>query len=247
MIAPDMRGFGNTEMASSVSDYEFSRGSIPDVLGILDAFNLQKVHLVGHDLGAGVAWMLAGNHPDRFQSLVSLSVGHYRSFAKVGKTAEQRRRSNYILFHQLTGLCEWSYRRNDWAQFRKLWSAHHDLDDAISKLSRPGRLTAGLNWYRSNLSLSRLVKFPSPGAFGNEMIKIPSLGIWSSGDTYLTEAQVTGSAEFVETNWHYERLDKGSHWFPADAPEDVAALMLQHWERYSPTETINEIGQSQTA
>lgn len=240
VIAPDMRGFGKTEMANSTSDYEFTNGSIPDVLGILDGLNCGKVHLVGHDLGAGVAWMLAGRYPERFHSMSSLSVGHHRSFSRVAKTKDQRQRSNYILFHQLTGFCEWSYQRNDWAQFRRIWDAHNDLEETISKLARPGRLKAGLNWYRANLGLKRMIKFPDVGAFGNETIRIPSLGVWSSGDSYLTEEQVTGSAEFIDADWRYERLEKYSHWFPAEAPERVADLLIAHWSRqHADIHTLN--------
>lgn len=232
VIAPDMRGFGDTEIPSLVKDYDIQTGALKDVLGILDHLQIERAHLVGHDFGAAVAWALAAQHKERFVSLSALSVGHPRAFLAAGW--EQKRRSLYIAFHQLRGFCEWAYRARDWALMRRHWSSHGELDEAIRLLARPGRLTAGLNWYRSNISLERMVNTPGPGAFGEERVRIPTLGVWSSGEKYLTEAQMTGSAAFVDAPWRYERIDGASHWIPYDAPERLAALLASHWRKAAP-------------
>jgi pimeloyl-ACP methyl ester carboxylesterase len=160
-------------------------------------------------------------------SLAAISVGHPRAFLAAG--AEQRRRSFYIVIHQLRGVCEALYRAADWALLRRRWSAHGDIEDAIRLLSRPGRLTAGLNWYRANISLARMIRPPPPGAFGEERVAIPTLGVWSDGHAYLTEAQMTGSAAYVDGVWRYEQIAGASHWIPYDAPGRLAALLASHW------------------
>jgi pimeloyl-ACP methyl ester carboxylesterase len=54
----------------------------------------------------------------------------------------------------------------------------------------------------------------------------PTLGVWSSGDFYLTESQMTGSAEHVAGTWRYERFDGASHWLQLDQPERLNRLLL---------------------
>lgn len=231
VVAPDMRGFGETDMAPQVADYDIRTGALVDVLAIMDALSIGRAHLVGHDFGAPVAWALAAQHPDRFRTLAALSVGHPRAFLKAGR--EQRKRSFYILVHQFRGLCEALYRANDWALLRKHWSRHDDIDEAIRLLARPGRLTAGLNWYRANMSLRRIVSGAPDGAFGEETVRIPTLGLYSDGDVYLTEEQMTGSKDYVAAPWSYARLDGVGHWLQVEAADRVAALLLGHWRDHS--------------
>lgn len=227
IIAPDLRGFGETDMGAHVDDYDIRTGAAPDILALLDALNISRAHIVGHDFGAPVAWLLAAQHPDRFISLAALSVGHMRAYMTAG--AEQKKRSLYILFHQFRGLCEATYRMNDWALLRRHWSAHGDIEEAIRLLSRPERLTAGLSWYRANANFKRILFPPKPGAFGEETVRIPTLGLWSDGEAYLTEEQMTASAEYVEAPWRYERIKNASHWIPYDAPAELARLLTEHW------------------
>lgn len=227
VIAPDMRGFGETDMAPRVADYDIGTGAAVDVIAILDALKIDRAHLLGHDFGAPVAWALAAQSPARFHSLSALSVGHMRAFLTAG--AEQKRRSFYILVHQWRGVSEWLYRRNDWSLLRTHWKGARDPEETIRLLSRPGRLTAGLNWYRANASLARMLSPPKPGAMGEERVRIPALGVWSAGEKYLVEAQMVRSGDFVDSVWTYARLENASHWMQEDAPEALAQLLLGHW------------------
>ncbi len=227
VIAPDMRGFGETEMAARTVDYDIETGAAVDVIAILDALRIDRAHLVGHDFGAPVAWLLAAQKPERFHSLSALSVGHMRAFLTAG--VEQKLRSFYILVHQLRGVCEWLYKRNDWALLRRHWDGARDPEETIRQLSRPGRLTAGLNWYRANASLKRMLAPPKPGALGEERVRIPTLGVWSTGEKYLVEAQMVRSGDYVDSVWTYARLEKASHWLQEDAPDALAKLLLGHW------------------
>ncbi len=227
VIAPDLRGFGETDIPKSLGDYDIRTGAAIDVIAILDHLKIGRAHLVGHDFGAPVAWMLAAQNPARFMTLAALSVGHTRAFLKAG--AEQKRRSFYILVHQLRGLCEWLYRRRDWAMLRNIWESNREIEETIRLLSRPGRLTAGLNWYRANISFRRMVFPPAEGEFGEEIVRIPTIGVWSSREKYLVEAQMVNSARYVDAPWRYERIENAGHWLQLDAPDRLAALLLSHW------------------
>lgn len=70
VIAPDMLGFGQSGRATR------KNLTLPKqaehILALLDALNIQSVHIVGHDLGGGVAQILAVNHPKRVSSFIVL-------------------------------------------------------------------------------------------------------------------------------------------------------------------------------
>jgi pimeloyl-ACP methyl ester carboxylesterase len=52
------------------------------------------------------------------------------------------------------------------------------------------------------------------------------MGVWSSGDFALTEAQMTRSAQKVTGSWRYERVEDAGHWMQLEAPEEVNRLLL---------------------
>ena len=83
-------------------------------------------------------------------------------------------------------------------------------------------LTAGLNWYRANLGSAL-----STEQHDNAMVAIscPAMGVWSTGDQFLTEVQMTRSEQFVTGPWRYERLTC-DHWVPVHAADELGHLLL---------------------
>ena len=59
----------------------------------------------------------------------------------------------------------------------------------------------------------------------------PTLGVWSTGDFALTEAQMTGSADHVAGPWRYERVDGPGHWMQLERPDEVTRLLLDFLPR----------------
>jgi pimeloyl-ACP methyl ester carboxylesterase len=218
-IAPDLRGRGKSERPDSVKEYAIRR-SVADAVAILDHLQIERAHVVGHDFGALVAWLLATAHPDRVQKLVAMSVAHPSTFAK--RTLRQRELSWYQLLFQFEGLAEEILQRDDWRLLRDWLRNDGDTDRYIEELSQPGALTAGLNWYRANLHPKRELE-PRPPL---PPIQADTLGIWSSGDHYLTEDRMVASGEFVAGSWRYERIEGASHWMQLDEPGLINGLLL---------------------
>jgi pimeloyl-ACP methyl ester carboxylesterase len=215
-IVPDLRGYGASDAPSEVRAYGLDR-VIGDVLGLLDALGVVRVHVVGHDWGAILGWMLAARHPGRVASFVAVSVGHPAAFREAG--VGQKLRSWYVLAFQARGLAELAVRARRFAALRLLTGNHPECERWIADLSRPGRLAAGLAWYRANLI--PLVSATVPP------VRVPVLGVWSTGDVALTEDQMTGSQRHVDAAFRYERIEGVSHWVPLDAPERMADLVLE--------------------
>jgi pimeloyl-ACP methyl ester carboxylesterase len=72
-VAPDMRGYGNTDRPEPIDQYTLFH-LVGDMIGVLDAFGYETAVIAGHDWGAPVAWHAALLRPDRFRAVIGLSV-----------------------------------------------------------------------------------------------------------------------------------------------------------------------------
>ncbi len=220
-IVPDMRGRGRSSKPDAVSDYRLS-SILRDVTGILDALRIEKAHVVGHDWGAGVAWLLAALAPERVDRLVAISVGAPGAAAR--PTLEAFQKGWYRLLFLFEGVAEEVIQRDDWYLFRMFLGGAQDTDAYVKTLSEPGALTPALNWYRANLPVQALLG--RSGGPQLPMVKADTLAIWSTGDLYLTEEAMTRSEQRVLGRWRYERFE-GSHWVPLDEPDRLNRLLLE--------------------
>ena len=221
VVALDQRGCGDSPAPDGRAHYRIDR-LVTDVTCVLDALGLHDpVHVMGHDWGAVVAWCLAITRPELVRSAVAISVGHPREYALAG--FEQKRKGLYTIGWQLPGLAERWLAANDWARMRHWLRQHPDSDACVRDLARPGRLTAGLNWYRANVLSTLTRSWPQ--------CTVPMLGIWSSEDHCLTEDQMARSARRMAAPWRYERIEGAGHWVPLEQPERVAALAIDWFNR----------------
>ena len=216
VIALDQRGFGESDAPAGRGHYAFDT-LVADVVGVLDALGVAApARVIGHDWGAVVAWGLAMKHPERVAAAVAISVGHPREYALAG--LEQRRKGLYTLGWQFPVLAERWLMADDWARMRHWLRQHPDPEACLRDLARPGRLTAGLNWYRANLGSVLLRAWPS--------CRVPMLGIWGSADHCLAEDQMRRSSRRMAAPWRYERIDGAGHWLPLEQPGRIAELSL---------------------
>ncbi len=219
VIAPDLRGFGESDRPQAVEAYGIAR-SVRDVVAVLDALEIECADVVGHDWGAGVAWALAAFAPERVQRLAVLSVGHPSGLRE--PSVEQREKSWYMLLFQFPEVAEELLQREDFKLLRQWLRDNGDVEQIVADLSRPGALTAALNWYRASSAPAAELRERRPFP----AVTAPTLGVWSSGDDYLLEEQMVRSADHVAGEWRYERIEGASHWLQLDEPDRVNALLL---------------------
>ena len=219
VIAPDLRGFGESDKPQEVKAYGLMT-VMKDVIGLLDQLEVQRTSVVCHDFGAALGWLFAALHPDRVDRFVPMSVGCLQSFSAAG--LPQREKSWYMLLFQFRDVAERIITHDDWKFLRDFTRHHSELGRWIPDLSRPGALTAALAWYRANSGPERWLS-PLPSL---PKVRAPTLGLWSSGDPYLTEAQMVRSADFVSGPWRYERIEGASHWMQLDRPAEIRDLLL---------------------
>jgi pimeloyl-ACP methyl ester carboxylesterase len=224
VIAPDLRGYGETSRPAEKDAYNLLTIA-GDVIALLDDLGIERAAVVGHDWGAALAWAIAAFLPERCERLAAISVGHPAAFAAAG--IEQQQLSFYMLLFQFEGIAEEWMSADGWANFRAWVTVRdhpaRDFDRWVADLERPGALTAALNWYRANVPPEALTGsaplFPP--------VTCPVLGVWGSRDFALGEAQMTGSAHHVTGPWRYEQFGGAGHWLPVDEPDRLNQLLVE--------------------
>jgi pimeloyl-ACP methyl ester carboxylesterase len=220
-LSPDLPGFGESSAPVGRANYRADRvaGQIAELLPALGID--QPVDLIGHDWGAYLSWYITLTRPELVRRHVALSVGHPRAFVLSGW--EQKRKSRYMLLFVIPGLAERVMAAGHFRRMREfMGDSHPDIDTVVSDLSRPGRLTAGLSWYRANVFSTPLRRWAR--------CRVPTLGVLPTADDYLAEDQMVNSGRYMDADWRYERLEGFGHWAPLQAPDQVADLILE-WLR----------------
>jgi pimeloyl-ACP methyl ester carboxylesterase len=73
VIAPDMPGYGGTTVPTDLAEYTYTTVG-RRLSNLLDALDVDRAIVVGHDFGAPTAWTLALEHPSRVAGLAMLAM-----------------------------------------------------------------------------------------------------------------------------------------------------------------------------
>jgi pimeloyl-ACP methyl ester carboxylesterase len=221
-LAPNQRGYSPGARPPRRRDYR-----IPELVGdlgaLIDASGAQQVHLVGHDWGAAVAWAAAAEMPERLTTVSPVSVPHPAAFIKSFANSRQGLASWYMYFFQLPRVPEWSMKWRNGAMMSKLLQQAGQTPAAAARdaeaMREPGALTAAINWYRA-------MPLSNPRAI-NQKVSVPTLYVWSDGDTALMPASAHNTARYVTGEYRFEILPGVSHWIPDEQPDKLADLLLE--------------------
>src|SRR5579863_8228684 len=73
VVAPDQRGYGETDKPQAIEAYNILN-LVSDIVGLVNSLGEERAVIVGHDWGAPVAWTSALVRTDMFRGLGLLSV-----------------------------------------------------------------------------------------------------------------------------------------------------------------------------
>jgi pimeloyl-ACP methyl ester carboxylesterase len=224
-FAPDQRGYSPGARPSGVEDYEY-RKLVSDIMALADALGYARFHLIGHDWGSAIGWAMLLLHPDRVRSWTAMSVPHMDAFASaIADDPNQRKRSQYMAFFMIPEKPERSLAADDSAVLRSLWSSipEEQVEEYLSVFSKPGELTAVLNWYRANaVLLEKRREGPKFGA-----VQHPTLLIWGNQDIAIGRVAVEQTAQYMKGPYRLVELNAG-HWLVQEEPERVHEEILTH-------------------
>jgi len=213
-VAPDMRGYGQTDRPEPIDQYTLLH-LVGDVVGLLDALGAETAVIAGHDWGAPVAWHAALLRPDRFRGVIGLSVP-FRPRGRLRPTSIMPQNEEaffYQLYFQSPGIAEMELERDVRLSIRSLlYSASGDAP------RRENSLPAG----------GEVGMVPRRGGFLSLLMNPASLPQWLTQkdvDFYVTEFARTGFRGGL--NW-YRNIDRNWELFGpmAGARVTVPALYI---------------------
>jgi len=255
-IAPDMRGYGQTDGPHGINEYSTSK-LIGDLHGLLDALQLERATFVGHDMGAILLWQMAMLAPERIEKLVTLNIPHFPRFPIDPIEIFRRKLGDefYIVNFQDSDEADHAFaadpvhffnimmRKNQItrARFDQLPSEMKvmSLLKAMRRKSSSGEplLTTDERDYFANAFAKSGFTNPinwyrnwtlnwQALADVEQTIKIPTLFIGAVDDLVVPLEQIEAMRPLVE-DLSIEMLEPCGHWSQQERPEDINRIILE--------------------
>ena len=234
VIVPDMRGYGDSDKPET--GYDAHTGAA-DIAGLLDHFEADRAHLVGHDMGAPVGLVFSGLFPTRSLSVTYLdeplpgyNLEHYTAFL----------RENHGGFWQFglnfsPRLAEILYAGHEVEFLRHIFSEMTMVRDAITEadvrehargMLQPGGITGWVGWYRAAFDTADQLR-----ALGDaRAFKTPIMA-------YGGERGVVETCDQLRALSHDVRggvIDGVGHLIPEEVPDRLASLLFDFFASVEP-------------
>ena len=223
VVAPDLRGYNDSDKPRTGYDVATL---IRDIEGLVTGLGQEKAIIVGHDWGGVLAWAFAAAYPQMTERLIVMNAPHPAAMMREFRTLKQLRKSWYIFFFQLPWLPEYVLLRNNANEVGRMlrgaalqkYVFPRDVTAKFQQaMSKPGAMTAALNYYRQ---LFRRL----PGS-RRVIISAPTLLIWGEHDIALGIELTTGLEQWVG-NLEIKRIPDSGHWVQQEQPDKVNQFML---------------------
>lgn len=219
-VAMDQRGYSPRARPRRRRDHTVTHLS-DDVAALIDAVG-GPVHLVGHDWGAIVSWVVAQRFPERLRSLTAVSVPHPTAYLRSTVTSRQFFKSWYVLAFQIPRVAEWLASRHGGFMEKLLrtsgWSPA-EVDRFRTEIVEYGAMRGGLSWYRAIPFADRALLATKVG--------VPTTFVWSDGDNFVGRESCERNEEYVTGTYEFVTLAGVSHWIPTQAPDACAEAILE--------------------
>ena len=139
VVAFDQRGYSPLARPTGVEDYRLSE-LVADVFAVASAVGFERFHLVGHDWGAIVGWVAAGQDRERVRSYASLSIPHPSAIrmANEGQGAPA-----YVRFFRMPGVPETLFTAGGLAPMRNAMYESMPTDQVDEPLADSGTAERG--------------------------------------------------------------------------------------------------------
>jgi len=232
-VAPDLRGYGETELRGPFDLPTL----VEDVAALVAVLGRERAVVMGHDWGGAVAWSVAARRPSVVERLVVLNCPPPQNLARaIVRSPAQLRRSWYVLFFQLPWLPERRMAANaaevvgralvGGSHRREAWT-REEVDAYRAAFARPGRAKAAIDWYRAGFR--RSVR-PRRGR-ARATVAAPTLVLWGVEDRFLGRELVTLERlrdAFSEGNVpSVVLIEDAGHFVQNEAPERVNDELLR--------------------
>jgi pimeloyl-ACP methyl ester carboxylesterase len=229
VVAPDLRGYNDSDKPRTGYDVPTL---IRDIQGLIKGLGREKAIIVGHDWGGALAWVFATRYPEMTERLIVLNMPHPAAMLRDLHRPQQLRKSWYIFFFQLPWLPEYALSRNHASEIGRILRGAAVQKQVFPRevtakfqeaMSKPGAMTASLNYYRQ--LFRRLPASLRQSPEDTPRITAPTLLIWGEQDIALGLSLTEGLEQWVE-HIQIRRIADSGHWVQQEKPELVNSFML---------------------
>jgi pimeloyl-ACP methyl ester carboxylesterase len=151
----------------------------------------------------------------------------------------QLQRSWYVFFFQQPEVPERVLSGNNFEFLRmmllesavnKKAFSSEDVNRFVEAWSKPGSLTAMINYYRANMNPAQTMNMPraTQDAISKRFprVKCPTLVIWGEKDAALDKSLTLGMEKYVEGEFEIKYIQNCGHWVQQEAPDKVNEYLL---------------------
>ncbi len=241
VVAPDMRGFGESSAPGEIEAYDVVE-LCADMTGLLDELDARDAVFVGHDWGANVVWQLAVREPERARAVAGLSVP-FVPRAPAAPIPIMRRHLGedfYIVWFQEPGVADAALARDvrrtmttkrvwtaDWAAEDgeppgpPAWMSEDELAVYVDAFARTG-FSGGLNWYRNidrNWELSTDI--------AERRVEQPAMFLTGERDPVRQFMPAAAMHGWVTDMRSELVIDGAGHWVQQERPDEVNVALLE--------------------
>ncbi len=237
VLVPHLRGY---EPSSQPADGDYDLMSIAsDVVGWLDDLGIDQAHVIGHDWGAVVVYVVAAHHPERVKTATALAIPPLARIPDaVRRVPRQLLRSWYMTWFQLPWLSDQSLQARDWLLLRRLWRSWSpgysitadELAELRSTFEQPGVVSSALAYYRQNATPAIMTGLRHPPAMSESKITVPTLIVNGAQDGCMDRRLFDASIDpddFPAGVEHVE-LPNAGHFLHLERPVLVNELIARH-------------------
>lgn len=229
-VAPNQRGYSPRARPRDTAAYR-TELLVADALAIADALGHARFHLVGHDWGGQLAWLIAAHHAERVMSLAVLSRPHPAAFVAAlredGAQAERSRHHRAFQDASTTPRLLADGARRLRASLSAQGVAEVDVAAYLAVLGEPEALEAAVSWYRAGASEGSAALAPA----AVPPVSVPTLYVWGDADATVGEQAARGTEAHVKASYRFEVLPGVGHFVTDQAGREVTELLLDHLAR----------------
>ena len=253
-VAPDQRGFGESDAPPDIDQYTIAH-TVGDMAGLVGALGEKQAVIVGHDWGAPVAWTAAQLRPDLFRAVAAMSVPFVHRGPKppLQGLREAGVTRYYWQYFQTPGIAETELEADPDLSLRSIiygreltlmlkpdcgflgenvplkqrpaWLSEEDLATVVAAYRRSG-FRGGLNWYRN---IDR--NWGLSGAWDGLQIRQPALFITGTDDVLLRgNSRMRSIVDAMPTTVPGLRrtlyIDGAGHWIQRERPREVNEALI---------------------
>lgn len=224
VVAIDLRGYNRSAKPKGVDAYAMPL-LLGDVDAVIEAFDVERATVVGHDWGAAIAWQFAMWYPHRVERLAILSVPHPSGFGReLATNAEQQTDSQYARDFQEDGAHE-----RLTAEGLASWVTDEAARPRYEEAFRRSDFEAMLNYYKANYPKTPASPSPAPATPPTyRRITAPVLVIHGMKDRALHHRGHAYCWEWIDAETSLVMLPDAGHFVQHDEPETVSRL-LRDW------------------